>query len=214
MRLKPWHAYLALGILIGFGAGFLAGRAGRSPAAVAAPPADGFGAEIAGRAFRGPADAPVTIVEFTDYQCVFCRRHVETTYPALLAHYGDDIKYVVRHFPISEAHPRAAQAAEAAECAGDQGRFFEYHETLFRYSRELSDENLVSYARGLGLDVAGFQRCLDSGRKAGIVEQDIQDGLVRGVMGTPTFFINGKIMFGAQPEDIFRRVIDRALADR
>ncbi len=118
------------------------------------------------RPSRGPEDAPVTVVEFTDYQCPFCARHYQLTYPRLFQEYGDRIQYVVRNFPIVQNHPHAAKAAEAAECAFVQGRFWQYHDRLFENSSGLDNESLERYARDLGLDSSRFDRCLDSGDKS------------------------------------------------
>ncbi len=165
------------------------------------------------RPSRGPEDAPVTVVEFTDYQCPFCARHYQLTYPRLFQEYGDRIQYVVRNFPIVQNHPHAAKAAEAAECAFVQGRFWQYHDRLFENSSGLDNESLERYARDLGLDSSRFDRCLDSGEKSGIVARDLKDGRRYGVRGTPTFFINGRILIGAQPFPVFKEYIERALEE-
>ncbi|UCF20024.1 MAG: thioredoxin domain-containing protein [Gemmatimonadota bacterium] len=201
--------YLFLGLAVGFAAGFPLGR-GSAPDA--ASWSRTFGMELEGRPLRGSLDAPVTIIEFTDYECPFCRRYFETTYPLLLQRYGDRVSYTVRHFPVSYQHRRARKAAEAAECAGDQGRFFEYHDVLFKNSRALDDRSLVGYAAQTGLDSNRFQTCLESGTKSEVVDEDIQAGIARGIMGTPTFLINGRIIVGAQPVEMFQREIERELA--
>lgn len=200
--------YLSLGALLGLASGILIGR-------VSAPdtPALGrtFDIELDGRPLRGPGDARVTVIEFTDYECAFCRRYFETTYPTLLSRYGDKIAYTVRHFPVSYQHKRAHRAAQAAECAGDQGRFFQYHETLFKNTRALDDRSLVGYAAQLGLNVPVFRACLESGRKSDVVDEDVQEALSRGLMGTPSFLVNGRMLVGAQPAEVFERHIDREL---
>jgi protein-disulfide isomerase len=165
------------------------------------------------RPSRGPQDAPVTVVEFTDYQCPFCARHYQLTYPRLLQEYGDRIQYVVRNFPIVQNHPHAAKVAEAAECAFDQGRFWQYHDRLFENSSGLDNESLKHYARALGLDSSRFDLCLDSGEKSRIVARDLKDGRRYGVRGTPTFFINGRILIGAQPFPVLQEYIERALEE-
>ncbi len=201
--------YLLLGLAVGFAAGFPLGR-GSAPDAAAWSRT--FGMELEGRPLRGPVDAQVTIIEFTDYECPFCRRYFETTYPLLLQRYGDRVNYTVRHFPVSFQHRRAHKAAQAAECAGDQDRFFEYHDVLFKNNRALDDRSLVAYAAQTGLDPNRFQTCLESGVKAEVVDEDIQAGIARGIMGTPTFLINGRIIVGAQPVETFQREIERELA--
>ena len=201
--------YLSVGIVVGFGAGMLAGRAtAPEPVSVSRT----FGIELTGRPLHGPEDAPVTIIEFTDYECGFCQRYNATTYPFLLSEYGDRINYAIRHFPVSYQHRRAHKAAQAAECAGDQGKFFQYHDVLFRNNRALDEVSLVRYASMLGLNTSVFQDCLESGSKSDVVDDDMQAGIARGVMGTPAFLINGRMLFGAQPVEVFQRTIDRELS--
>jgi protein-disulfide isomerase len=158
---------------------------------------------VSGRPTRGPADAPITIVEFTDYECGYCRRHFEHTYPLIQAAYGDRIRYVIKNFPLTSIHPNALRAAEAAECAFDQDRFWEYHDRLFRANGNLRVEDLKSYARELGMDGERFDQCLDSESKRGIVESDFREAVALGLRGTPAFFINGRSVYGAQPMEVF-----------
>lgn len=154
---------------------------------------------IAGRPAWGSDDAPITIVEFTDYECPFCRRFTSQTYPGIRDNYGDRIRYVIKHFPLTSIHPHAQKAAEAAECAFDQGQFWAYHDRLFEEAPALQVPLLKQYAGELGLDQAAFSQCLDSGRKREIVEADFQDAVALGLRGTPGFFINGRALYGAQP---------------
>ncbi len=201
--------FLVLGVAVGFAAGYPIGR-GSAPEVAATSRT--FGLELEGRPLRGPKDAAVTIIEFTDYECPFCQRYFETTYPALLTQYGDRVNYTVRHFPVSYQHRRAHKAAQAAECAGDQGSFFAYHEVLFKNTRALDDRSLVGYGAQVGLDMRRFETCLESGEKAGVVDDDVQAGIARGLMGTPSFLVNGRVIVGAQPFEIFQRLIERELA--
>jgi protein-disulfide isomerase len=200
--------YLGLGLALGLAAGFLIGR---ESAPDSAPFSRTFGLELEGRPLRGPRDAAVTIIEFTDYECPFCRRYFESTYPVLLSRYGDRVNYTVRHFPVSYQHRRAHKAAQAAECAGEQDRFFEYHDLLFKNNWALDDRSLVGYAAQVGLDTRHFENCLTSGRKSAVVDDDIQAGIARGIMGTPTFLVNNRMLVGAQPLEMFQREIDRLL---
>lgn len=206
--MKKQYLFLTVGLLVGFALGFGIGRGGPggSEAGYSGPVVD-----IEGRPFLGPEDAPVTMIEFTDYQCTFCKRYYETRYPLILEEYGDKLKYVVLHYPLSQLHPQAEEAAQAAECAGDQGKFFEYHNTLFRNSTALGRANLMRYALMVGLDKGRFERCIDSGEKAKVVYDNILTAVKAGVSGTPTFFVNGQIVVGTQPLAIFQAQIERAL---
>jgi protein-disulfide isomerase len=160
--------------------------------------------------FQGPADAPIHLVEFSDFQCSFCTR-VEPTLRALRSIYGDRLRLTYRHFPLG-SHPNANAAAEAAMCANDQGHFWSYHERLFADQRKLSPQDLKKHARDLGLDGAAFERCFDSHAHRAHVQLDVAAGVAIGVSGTPAFFINGRPLHGAQPLDAFKRVIDDELA--
>src|SRR3989449_11504500 len=176
-----------------------------------APPV--FKAEVGveGAPFLGPAAAPVTIVEFSDFQCPFCKQVVPTL-TQVRSRYGEKVKLVYRDFPIDGIHPQARKAAEAARCAQDQGKFWEYHDALFASSPKLSPEELKAYAQQVGLDVASFERCLGSGAHAAAVAKSGGEGIRLGVTGTPAFFINGELLSGAQPLESFARVIERELA--
>lgn len=156
-----------------------------------------------GRPAWGSHDAPITIVEFTDYECPFCKRFASQTYPIIRANYGHRIRYVVKNFPLTSIHPHAQKAAEAAECAFDQGRFWQYHDKLFEEAPALQVEFLKQYAGEVGLDQAEFAHCLDSGIKREIVESDFQDAVALGLRGTPGFFVNGRALYGAQPIRMF-----------
>ncbi|HEX2895483.1 MAG TPA: thioredoxin domain-containing protein [Marmoricola sp.] len=166
----------------------------------------------AGQPSEGPADAPVTIVEFTDFQCPFCGAFARDTEHALLAAYQGKVRFVIRDFPISGIHQYAEKAAEAAECAQDQGKFWPYHDVLFAHQDALDDGHLKVYAGQVGMDKAAFNRCLTSGSKAAVVAADMADGQRYGVSATPTFFINGQKVIGAKPLDGFKQVIDPILA--
>ena len=148
---------------------------------------------------HGPSDAPVTIIEFTDYGCPYCRQHATEVLPALLEQYGDTLRYVVRHFPIPALTTNAIGAAEAAECAHRQGRFWEYKAALISQRDALSDDLLLAQAEAAGLDGDAFGRCLAEGTARAAVERDILQGWELGVTGTPTFFINGRRFTGRMP---------------
>lgn len=164
-----------------------------------------------GSPFRGAATARVTVVEFQDFHCPFCER-VQPTLAQLMDRYGDRIKLVYRDFPIDQLHPQARAAHEAARCAKDQGKFWEYHDVLFARPKDASPENLKAYARDAGLDLDRFERCLTVRTYQTAVQKDIDDGIRAGVTGTPTFFVNGRLLSGAQPLATFARLIDEELA--
>lgn len=160
----------------------------------------------------GSKDAKITIIEFSDYECPFCRKwHVET-FSRLRETYGDQIRFVFRDFPLTSLHPNAASAAEAANCAGEQGKYWEYSDKLFSGEYSLGSQAYTQYARDLGLDAQAFEECVSSGRHQAEVMADLEWAANLGVRSTPTFFINGIPLVGAQPYDIFKQVIDKELA--
>jgi protein-disulfide isomerase len=158
---------------------------------------------------KGPANAPVTIVEFSDFECPYCVR-AEPTVKDLLAAYPGKIRLVYRDYPLP-MHKSAPKAAEAAHCAEDQGKYWEMHARLFASEGKLDLDNLKKYARDVGLDGGKFDQCLDSGEKAKLVEMHKKAGDEVGVTGTPAFFINGRQLSGAQPLDAFKAVVDLEL---
>ena len=160
----------------------------------------------------GPPDAPVLIVEFSDYQCSFCARFALETLPQILETYEGKIKVVFRDFPLSSIHSNAQKAAEAAECADEQGKYWEYHDLLFQNQQALGVDSLKGYAQQLGLETDAFNECLDSGQYTSEVENDLAQGQSYGVTGTPTFFINGRLVRGAKPFSAFEAMIEEELA--
>lgn len=159
----------------------------------------------------GPADAPITIVEFSDYQCPFCRRWHDEVYEPLLAAYPGQIRLVYRHLPLTSIHPDAMSAAEAAMCAGEQDAYWQYHEKLFS-SETLGNPTYIQYAQDLNLNMATFESCLSDHKYQQAIQQDSDFALNLGIRSTPTFFINGLALVGAQPLEVFRDVIDKELA--
>jgi protein-disulfide isomerase len=183
-------------------------------------------------------DAPVTIIEFSDFQCPYCARFWEQTLPSILSEYGDEVRFVYMHFPLAQMHPASTKEAEASECAHDQGAFWEYHDLLFQNQTELNGmfenvttqeeldaalntviEILKGYAASLGLNTEQFNECLDSGEKNEEVQKDmveaqkaVQEAGLE-TFGTPGFFINGIHLGGAQPFEVFQQVLDAALAE-
>jgi protein-disulfide isomerase len=158
----------------------------------------------------GPSAAPVTIVEFSDFQCPFCKRAVATV-NEIAKRYPDQVRIVFRHFPL-DGHALARPAAEASACADAQGKFWPYHDLLFESSPELGQERLRELAGKSSLDLAAFDACLADGRLRARVEQDLAAGREAGVSGTPAFFVNGIPLSGARSVDEFVELIERELA--
>ncbi len=159
---------------------------------------------------RGPKDAPITIVEFSDFECPYCGAAHDTV-EQVMSTYAGKVRLVYRQFPLS-FHPHAEKAAEASLCAADQGKFWEYHDVLFKNQKKLDPTDLKAFASEVGMDGQKFGQCLESGDKKKVVDADQQAGLAAGVGGTPAFFINGIFLNGALPIDEFKKVIDLELA--
>jgi protein-disulfide isomerase/uncharacterized membrane protein/rhodanese-related sulfurtransferase len=157
--------------------------------------------------------APATVVEFGDFECPACGLSEEAA-RQIRAQYGDRIRFVFRQFPLSKIHPQAEKAAEASECAGEQGKFWEGVEKLYAEQADLSEDALKRYARELGLDQSRFKQCLDSGETASRVSQDLADGRALGVRATPTFFIGQRMIEGPMDVARFSQLIDQELASR
>jgi protein-disulfide isomerase len=160
---------------------------------------------------RGAESGAVTVVEFTDFHCPFCRR-TQPTIAEVLARFGDKVTHVHRDFPIARIHPQAPRAHVAARCADEQGRFWQYHAKLYAGPPKSTMEQLRTYARDAGLDVAVFEQCLRTSRYEAAVEADIEEGKRLGVPGTPTYFINGRRLVGAHPVTKFVEFIEDELA--
>jgi predicted DsbA family dithiol-disulfide isomerase len=178
-----------------------------------APPI--FRAEIvtAGAYAKGPADAPIQLVEFSDFHCPFCKR-VEPTLSQVLAKYDGKVRFVYKDFPIDSLHPGARTAAEAARCAGEQGKFWEFHAKVNAGPADSSATTLQGYAQQVGLDAEKFEACRSSRKYQASVQTDVAEGTRLGVNGTPGFFINGRFLSGAQPLEAFTKIIDEELHAR
>jgi protein-disulfide isomerase len=167
--------------------------------------------EIAGDGpSRGPADAPIVLVEFSDYQCPFCKS-AEPIVAQVLERYPTQVRLEFRQFPLDNLHPQARGAAEAALCAQEQGKFWEYHKVLFHESPKLGEAELGAYANQVGLDRAAFDACLAEKRHAATVQSDVDAGEKVGVSGTPAFYVNGLPVAGGRSLDQFATVIDGEL---
>ncbi len=167
-------------------------------------------------AVLGNKNAPVTIIEFSDYQCPFCEKFWTETLPSIKSKYINTgkVKLVYRDFPLTSIHPLAEPAAEAAECVrkaakGSDAAYFKYHDKIFGNQQDLGEDNLKLWAKQLGYDISS---CLDSGEMRSEVQSDEQDGAAAGVSGTPAFFINGISVSGAQPFSVFEQIIEGELS--
>jgi protein-disulfide isomerase len=158
----------------------------------------------------GPGNAPVTVIEFSDFQCPFCLR-VSPTLKRLKQTYGDKIRIVWKDFPLTSIHPQAFKAAEAGNCAREQGKFWEYHDRLFANQQALQPDELKAHAAATGLDTAKFNACLDTAKYSDRVQEQIGVGTRLGINSTPALFVNGRPVTGAQPYEFFAGIIDEEL---
>jgi len=170
-------------------------------------------------AFLGPKNADVVAVEFSDFQCPFCRKFWKDSFPQLKKDFIDTkkIKFVYRDFPLT-FHPSAMPAAQAAECAKEQNKFWQFHDKIFEEQDKKGEgtiqftvDDIKKWAAEIGVDSGKFNTCLDSGKYKEEVEKDYNDGVSYNVSGTPTLFINGKALVGAQPYEVFKSEIEQAL---
>jgi len=226
---KTSHFYSVL-VVLAFMVGVLVGYVawGRNAATVVAAAAQPSGAVVEapqptqspykrydvptdGHPSLGPDDAKIVIVEFSDFQCPFCRRFHADTYKALLDAYPGQIRFVYRNLPLTQIHPNAMPAAIAAMCANDQNAFWKYHDKLFE-NETLDEATYIQHATDLGLDVNTFKSCLTSGSHDAEIQKDMDFAVGLGVQSTPTFFVNGLAIIGAQPLVNFKEIIDKEIA--
>ena len=176
--------------------------------------------------FKGNKNARVTLIEFTDYQCPFCARHLFQTAPQIDKDYiqTGKVKYVLKDFPIASIHPQAFKGHEAAHCAGEQGKYWEMHGRLFGNQKAMAPKDLSQHAEAIKLDTPRFQQCLDNGQYAAKIRKSLEEGTKAGVQGTPTFFLGlpeandaqvkaVRVIRGAQPFASFKTAIDGLLAE-
>lgn len=159
----------------------------------------------------GPENAPITIIEFSDYECPYCQKWHSEVFANIRRDYQDQVRFVYRDFPLQN-HTNAAPAAEAANCAHEQGAFWEFHDRLFSGAYGLSSSAYIRYASDLGLDVQAFESCVSSRKYQAEVQADFEYAANLGINSTPTFFLNGIPLVGAQPYEFFKQVIDKELA--
>jgi protein-disulfide isomerase len=226
-RNRPWHvhaAFLPLVFLLGLGVGYLVWdrSAKTTPADTDPSTTGGAAAQQTAKRYNVPVsdtdpiygdkNAPVTVIMFSDYQCPYCRKWYSDTFKTLMAAYPGKVRFIYKDFPLSSIHPEASPAALAARCAGEQGKYWEYQDLLFTASPGLSASAYHQYASDLSLDSAKFDDCLSTKRYEKIIEADYQSAAALGIQSTPTFFINGVPILGAESIDAFKQIIDQELA--
>lgn len=184
----------------------------QSPVTTQAPQVTRYDVPTEGFPSIGPKDAPIVIVEFSDFQCPYCKQFFDKTYKQLLAAYPEKIRFVFRHLPLTSIHPEAYPAAEASMCANEQNSFWEFHDKVFENQDKLGRELYLQIASDLNLDMPAFEDCIITGKFKAFVQQDSDYAVNLGIQSTPTFFINGLALVGAQPIETFKQVIDMELA--
>jgi protein-disulfide isomerase len=231
-RSHLYAALLPLAFVVGIAVGYLMwGRAAPAAAPSAAAQTSGAQQQAAsgdsapqkikrypvpedGNPSIGPKDAKITIIEFSDYQCPYCKQWYNDVYLKLLQTYPEQVRIVYRDFPLDSIHPNARPAAVAAYCGGQQDAYFKYHDALFGGKYGLDEAGFKKIASDLGIDSGKFETCLKSDAASASVEKNYQYAANLGVQSTPTFFINGIPLVGAQPFDVFKQVIDQELAGK
>jgi len=175
---------------------------------------DGIAIDFSSEKVLGNENATVTLTEYSDFQCPFCNKFFRETESLIIQQYVDTgkVKFVYKHYPVDSIHPQASRAAQASECANEQGKFWEYHDILFRNANSLGERSYKNWAQQLGLDSDQFNECYDSNRYRSVVNSDFREGRAAGVRGTPGFTINNKLISGAQPFSVFQRLIEAELA--
>jgi protein-disulfide isomerase len=235
-----WIAGVVIAFIVGMGAGYLiwamplqsqlatvqasatavAQKAGQEQTAVAGDQQDQqqqvkrYDVPIADNPIWGNPNAKITIIEFSDYECPFCRKWHNEVLPQIKEKYGDQVRLVYRDFPLYTIHPDAQSAAEAANCAGEQKRYWDFNEKLFTTSDPLGNQTYEKIAQELKLNLSSFKQCVAEGRYKSEVEADSNYAANLGVRSTPTFFINGLAVVGAQPFEVFQQIIDMELAGK
>ncbi len=242
-KVNPWivSTFVLVGLIVGFGiaqipyfkalggtstASSLQPSSPSPPAAQTPPTATLSTAQIAALAdddpIIGDPKAPVTVVEFSDFQCPYCSRFFTATFGKIEENYikSGKVKFVYRDFPLADKHPQAILAAEAAQCANDQSKFKEMHDQLFLHQElwagvEKPKDAMKKFATTIGLDVKQFTGCLESNKYKAEIQKDLVDGSAVGVNGTPSFFVNGKFVEGAVPyELVFKPILDAELSGK
>ena len=224
-KFKPYlipGAILLAGALVAGAVFYSSGGRSGGQATIGGEPSGSVQVSADDDSFLGPKKAKVEIIEFSDYQCPFCRSFWRETLSQIRSEYidaGKSVKFVYRDFPLAQIHPLSQKYAEAAQCAGDQNKYWEMHDKIFEEQDKLGQgtigafeiQDIKKWAADLGLNVLEFNQCLDSGKYAEEVRKDYEAGVQANVNGTPTFFVNGIRLIGAQPFESFKAVIDEEL---
>ena len=218
-RSTLFAALIPVAFLLGLGLGYFlwgSGSSGGSQAAAVEPTQAYRRFDVAtdGDPQLGPDNAPITIIEFSDFECPFCKKWYNEIWPSIQKEYGDKVRLVYRDFPLSGIHQNAISAAVAANCAIDQGKYWEYHTLLFSDALGFGSEAYQEYAQQLGLDLTKYNDCLKDGAVQDEINADYQYATNMGVSSTPTFFVNGIPLVGAQPFTAFKDLIDKELAGK
>jgi protein-disulfide isomerase len=175
------------------------------------PPVYRADVSVAGAPAKGPETAQITIVKFEDFQCPFCKQ-AQPAFTDILNRYNGKVRLVHKDLPLDSIHPAARQASEAARCAHDQGKFWVLHDKLYEHAPKHTIDDLRLYAKQVGLNQSSFEQCLSSGKYRAAVQKDVSEGAQLGITGTPTFFINGRELSGAQSVEAIAQIIDEELA--
>ena len=211
--ISPLVYLLPVVFFLGLGSGFLIWGRGSASSGSSTPSAHRVNVSAGDAPSLGPANAPVTIIEFGDYECPYCKLWHEQVYQRLMANYPGQVRFVYRDFPLS-IHPDALPAAEAAGCALQQNAFWKFHDALFTQAAGLGRQAYDQYARDLGLNLSAFDSCLDSHQTQSAVTSSEQYAEGLGVDSTPTFFIDGIPVIGAQPFEVFQQIVNQELLSR
>jgi protein-disulfide isomerase len=195
--------------LIANAAQAVAGSSGSGQAVAGLVQGNSYNVSMDNDPFRGSADAPVTIIEFSDFHCAFCGRFAAETLDPLLKNYEGRVRLVYRDYPFQTSG--SVVAALAGQCMNEQGKFWEFHDLTFKNQQALTREQFITYAQQLGVDVTSFTTCLDSQKYMDKVQKDVADAQALGVNGTPAFFVNGRFISGAQAYSVFASFIDQEL---
>jgi protein-disulfide isomerase len=215
--LGPAASMLVLGVLIGLGIGWLAWREtpGSGRAVAAGPSSEStvlvHGVDVGADPVLGPENAPITIVEFSDFECPFCEKFARETAPALRRQYGDKIRWIFVNNPLQSIHPKAYDLALAGECAHEQGLFWQWYDVIFSGRFGTDDEAVAAAGRAIEVDEEQFEACYRNADHAAEVATDLKEAQKFYILGTPTFFVNGQRLEGALPAEVFAEVIDELL---